>query len=131
MAKRTEHLAINGVLTSIEFEDNSLSCNRTTSLFHRQGCGLSDYFEHKGYGRIFVEKAQDIPEVWNLLKAFDENEVEGYAPENLISVFNGEVDLVYNMKFTSIDINAVIFEAWKVGIRCFWLSANANWGQFY
>lgn len=54
---------------------------------------------YKGYSRIFVRDEADIERVVNILKELDIAEWETYAPENIVTVWNGKPELVYNHKF--------------------------------
>ena len=55
-------------------------------------------FPYKGFGRIIVDKPEDVQKVKDILKAMDEFEF-GYLPEDLIAV-RGEPDHnVYVGKF--------------------------------
>ena len=84
-------------------------------------------FDHKGYGRIFVEKHEDIESLKTIMRAIDQYEFDGYYPsgnygggEELITVFSPEnYHSIYVGKFDDMDITQVLFEAWKQGIRCF------------
>jgi hypothetical protein len=75
---------------------------------------------HKGWGRIYVEKKEDVAKVKRIIKSMDEFEYE-YLPEDLIAVFEGKLQVAYTHKFTDIDINKLMFECWKQGIKCFYI----------
>ena len=47
-------------------------------------------FPRKGYGRIFVEKEEDISKVKEIICKMDEFEYE-YLPPELITVFNSNI----------------------------------------
>lgn len=74
----------------------------------------------KGYGRIFVEKENNIERVKQIIKEMDEDEYE-YLPNNLISVFKGEKEMVYTYKFDDLDLNELMIKCWNEGIKCFYL----------
>lgn len=90
-------------------------------------------FERKGYGRIFVEKEEDIPKVREIIRKMDEYEYEHYLPSDIIAVFNPKevksactpgktyvkVELAYTHKFDSIDLNELTMRCWMEGIRMF------------
>lgn len=61
---------------------------------------MKDSFQRKTYGRIFVQKTEDIEIVEKTIAEVDEFEVS-YMPKNLVTVYNiGERnDLVYLHKF--------------------------------
>ena len=76
-------------------------------------------FERKGYGRIFVQKEEDIQKVKDIIKEMDEFEYE-YLPENLIAVFSPEnMDSVYTHKFDDLDTNELTRKCWECGIYMF------------
>lgn len=86
-------------------------------------------FYRKEYGRIFVEKEEDIPRVREIIKDMDEFEYS-YLPEDLIAVYeppvcapNGtpisSVSTVYNGKFDDLDLGKLMFRCWNAGIRMF------------
>jgi hypothetical protein len=76
-------------------------------------------FTHKGYGRIFVEKEEDIAKLHTLIKNMDEYEY-GYLPQDLITVYNPEkYRSVYVHKFSDLDMGKVLKEAWRQDIHCF------------
>lgn len=97
-------------------------------------------FERKGYGRIFVEKEEDIEKVENIMKEIDEYEFEGYYPRGdnpycandkkyrrLVTTYSEEnYHSVYTHKFTDMDISKVLHEAWKQGIHCFAVFGKCN-----
>lgn len=87
-------------------------------------------FPRKGYGRIFVEKAEDIPKVKEIIRQMDEYEYE-YLPEKLIAVFEPKVetfmdnskhlwlDKAYTHKFDSLNLNEFQYRCWAAGIKVF------------
>lgn len=76
-------------------------------------------FERKGYGRIFVQKEEDIQKVKDIIKEMDEFEYE-YLPENLIAVFSPEnMGAVYTHKFDGLDTNELTRKCWESGIYMF------------
>lgn len=98
-------------------------------------------FPRKGYGRIFVEKKEDIPAVKEIIRKMDEFEF-GYLPEDLITVFDPNVrtfpkedpkdhlwlDMAYTHKFDSLNLNELQFRCWASGIKVF---CCMNGGQEY
>ena len=76
-------------------------------------------FARKGYGRIFVEKEEDIDKLKEVIKEIDEYEYD-YLPEKLITVFSEEnYESTYVHKFCDLDMGKVLKEAWSRGIHCF------------
>lgn len=68
-----------------------------------------DTFQRKTYGRIFVQKEEDVAVVLDVLKEVDEYEFSHYAPKDLVGVYGDHKTLVYLHKF-EMDKNA-IFQA--------------------
>lgn len=90
-------------------------------------------FCRKGWGRIFVEKEEDIQKVKDVMKEIDSYEFEGYYPTGnhlggngeLIAVFNEEnLHAIYTHKFDSMDMTKVLVECWKRGIKCFMIDGR-------
>ena len=71
---------------------------------------------HKGYGRIYCEKADDIEKVDAVIKELDEFE-HGYLPEKMIATFDNYPQVVYTGKFSDMDMSKLTAECWKRGIR--------------
>ena len=78
------------------------------------------HFSRKSYGRIFVEKEEDIIEVHNIIKGMDEYEFENYMPKDIVCVFDKDAVLTYTHKFTDIDLNDLMYRCWLNGIKCFY-----------
>ena len=88
-------------------------------------------FNRKDYGRIFVEKEEDIEKIKAIIKEMDPEEYEWYLPSDLITVFNkedykvykdksiGTSSTTYTHKFTDIDIGILLIKAWAQDIKCF------------
>lgn len=85
-------------------------------------------FHRKDYGRVFVEKYEDIEKVKEVMREVDPYEFEGYYPTGnhlggqgeLITVFNEEnIKAIYTHKFDSMDMTKVMVECWRRGIKCF------------
>ena len=76
-------------------------------------------FGRKDYGRIFVQKEEDIQKVKDIIKEMDEFEYE-YLPEKLIAVFSPEnMEAVYTHKFDALDTNELTRKCWERGIYMF------------
>lgn len=83
----------------------------------------------KGYGRIYVEKEEDIQKVKDIIKEIDEYEFD-YLPENLIAVFSGKIDTVYTYKFCDLDIAVLMEKCWQSGIKMFCVDGRYGTGVF-
>lgn len=81
-------------------------------------------FTRKGYGRIYVDKPENIKNVKQIIKEMDEFEYE-YLPDSLIAPFSDYPNLCYTYKFDSIDLNLLTANCWKKGIYIFCLE-NGN-----
>lgn len=73
----------------------------------------------KGYARIYVSKKEDIVKVKKIIKEIDEFEYD-YITSDLITVFDGTIEHVYNGKFDSIDMDDLMAKCWDKGVYCFY-----------
>lgn len=94
--------------------------------------GRLNQLERKHYGRIFVEKEEDIAVVEDVMREIDEDEFKWYYPtrnfrdpeEELIAVFSEEnLHSVYGGKF-EMDLAEVCIRAWKRGVKCFYVKGR-------
>lgn len=84
-----------------------------------KNCGSPMRFSRKGYGRIFVEKEEDINKVKDIIKEIDEYEFS-YLPDGFIAVFNeNNMHAVYTHKFCDLDIQLLCRVCWERGIHMF------------
>lgn len=93
---------------------------------------MSNTFPRKAYGRIFVEKEEDVQKVKDIIRKMDEFEY-GYLTEDLITVFSPNIrrfpdsdpkdhlwlDMAYTHKFDSLNLNELQFRCWAAGIKVF------------
>jgi len=86
-------------------------------------------FPRKEYGRIYVEKKEDVQKVKDIIKEMDEFEF-GYLPKNMIAVFEGQVDTTYTHKFCDLDIGLLMEKCWQQGIKMFCVNGQYGTG-FY
>lgn len=93
---------------------------------------MSDYknykmmFPYKDYGRIFVEKEEDIDKIKEIIKEIDDYEYT-YMPDDLITVFSEEnYHSKYVHKFNDMDMGEVLKVAWERGIKCFVVFGKTN-----
>lgn len=93
-------------------------------------------FDRKGYGRIFVEKEEDVAALENIMKEIDSYEFDGYYPtgnylggcgERLVTTFSDKnFHSIYVGKFNDMDMTQVLKKAWDKGIRCFAVFGKCN-----
>lgn len=93
-------------------------------------------FSRKGYGRIFVEKEEDVEKVENIIKEIDEMEFKYYYPtgnycggdnKRLVTVYSKEnYESIYVGKFDDMDISQVLNKAWDQNIHCFAVFGKCN-----
>ena len=93
-------------------------------------------FFRKGYGRIFVEKEEDIEKVEDIMRSIDEYEFNNYYPtgdyfggnkERLVTVFSQEnFKSIYVGKFDDMCMTEVLKRAWEQGIHCFVVFGKCN-----
>lgn len=57
-------------------------------------------FTYKGYGRIYVQNAEDIQKVEQILHEKDQFEFEDYYPGNLVTTLDRYPSVIYIGKFT-------------------------------
>ena len=76
----------------------------------------------KGFGRIYVDKVENVETVRLIIKELDEFEYS-YLPNNLIAPFSHYPNLVYTQKFDGLCMNRLTAECWKRGIHI-WVCDN-------
>lgn len=69
----------------------------------------------KSYGAIYVDKAENIDKVKEVIKEMDEFEYD-YLPDGLIKPFSDYPKVAYTHKFYDIDIDALTAKCWDRGI---------------
>jgi hypothetical protein len=72
-------------------------------------------FTHKGYGRIYVDKSENIDKVKAIIKQMSEYEY-GYMPDKLINTFSEYPQVTYIHKFSDLDIDALTALCWQSGL---------------
>lgn len=93
-------------------------------------------FSRKGYGRIFVEKEEDISKVEDIIQEIDKDEFNFYYPtgeyiggnkERLVTTFSKDnYKSIYVGKFDDMDVGQVLKKAWEQGIHCFVVFGKIN-----
>ena len=77
------------------------------------------HFERKSYGRIFVQKEEDIEKVKSVIKEMDEFEYD-YLPDDFIAVFSKDnMEAKYTHKFYELDTQELTRLCWERGIYMF------------
>lgn len=77
-------------------------------------------FIEKYYGRIYVEKPEQIEQVKKIIEEMDEFEY-GYLPKDLIAVYNGRIDYEYTGKFYAVELDELMAKCWGKGIKAFYV----------
>ena len=77
---------------------------------------MNGQLTHKGYGRIYVETAEQIDKVKAIIKELDEFE-HSYLPEKLIAVYTEYPNVTYTHKFSDMDMNKLTAKCWEQGIK--------------
>lgn len=72
-------------------------------------------FTRKGYGRIYVDKIENIDIVRDEIKKISESEFD-YLPNYLITTFSQYPKLCYTGKFDEIDLDYLTVSLWKKGV---------------
>lgn len=80
---------------------------------------------HKGYARIYCETADDIPKVEAVIKELDEYEFS-YLPRGLVTTFTEYPSVIYNGKFSDLDMDALTAVCWIRGIRVWVFDSGHN-----
>lgn len=80
---------------------------------------------HKGYGRIYCETADDVPKVQAVVKELDEYEF-GYMPKDLVTTFAEYPSVIYNGKFSDMDMDTLTAVCWSRGLRIWVFDAGHN-----
>lgn len=75
-------------------------------------------FGRKSYARIYTDKEENIEKIRTIIKRLDEFEF-GYLPNDLIAVYDGKIELVYNHKFDDLDLKELMDTCWNAGIHMF------------
>ena len=93
-------------------------------------------FERKGYGRIFVEREEDVAALENIMQEIDSEEFEWYYPtgeymggdnKRLVTTFSEKnFHSIYVGKFDDMDMAQVLKKAWDKGIHCFAVFGKCN-----
>lgn len=92
-------------------------------------------FQRKGYGRIFVEKEEDIVALENIMREIDQYEFYNYYPKGysgelskrLVTTFSDKnFYSIYVGKFDDMDMSQVLKKAWDKGIHCFVVFGKCN-----
>lgn len=73
----------------------------------------------KHQARIYTDKQENIEKIKEVIKEIDDFEA-GYIPKDLIAVFDGKIEYVYNGKFYDIDMDEVMKKCWAKGIHAFY-----------
>jgi len=81
---------------------------------------------HKGYGRIYVQKPEDIAVVEQIMEEIDPQEFEGYYPEGLVTTFDQYPEVIYTGKYSDINMDVVTAIAWSRGVPVFVLDTGRN-----
>ena len=91
-----------------------------------------NHFPRKEYGRIFVQKKEDIEKVEEVIRQMDSFEYE-YLPDEFVGVFevkeiNGYrfIKLKETHKFDSLDLNVFQSICWHEGIPVFCPMSNED-----
>lgn len=89
-------------------------------------------FSRKGYGRILVQKEDDIDRVKSIIKEMDEFEYE-YLPKDFIGVFEKDnVETKYTHKFDSLDLIELQLRCWEQNIPIMIIDGliNTDYGKY-
>lgn len=79
----------------------------------------------KGYGRIYVDNAENIEKVKDIIKHMDEFEFD-YLPKDLIAVHTEFPKVVYTHKFCDLDMDKLTAKCWQNGVKIWVFDAGNN-----
>jgi hypothetical protein len=82
-------------------------------------------FTRKGYGRIYVDKKENIEKVKEEIKTMDSFEYE-YLPEEMITTIEEYPSVCYTHKFDSLDLDKLTYNLWLKGIHIFCVDNGFN-----
>jgi len=74
-------------------------------------------FKRKGYGRIYTDLKENITKIREIIRIMDEYEYD-YLPGDLIAVYEGHDEPVYNGKFYDLDLDALLERCQRESIPC-------------
>jgi hypothetical protein len=80
---------------------------------------------HKGYGRIYCEKAEDIAKVHDVINELDEYEFS-YMPKEIVTTFTEYPSVIYNGKFSDMDMDTLTAVCWSRGIKIWVFDSGHN-----
>ena len=80
---------------------------------------------HKGYGRIYCEKSEDIDKIKAIIEQMDSFEFD-YLPDDFITTFDKFPQVVYTGKFDDLDMDDLTVICWQRGIKIFAFNAGHN-----
>jgi hypothetical protein len=79
----------------------------------------------KGYGRIYVQKEEDIERVKQFIADIDASELN-YLPKDLITTSDKYPELVYTGKFCDIDLEQLSTLCFSAGIMILFVNAKGS-----
>jgi len=80
---------------------------------------------HKGFGRIYVDKPENIKKVEQIIKELDEYEFE-YMPVGIVAHFSEYPSVKYTHKFDDMDMDKLTATCWNNGIHIWVFDSGRN-----
>lgn len=80
---------------------------------------------HKGYGRIYCETEGDVVRVEAIIQELDQFEHE-YLPNGLVVQFSEYPRVIYNGKFSDMDMNKLTAICWAQGVKIWVFDSGHN-----
>jgi hypothetical protein len=71
---------------------------------------------YKGYGRIYVDKHENIGAVIDIVEEIDQFEID-YLPKDLVAHISEYPEVVYTHKFDDMDLDILVALCWSRGIH--------------
>jgi hypothetical protein len=83
-------------------------------------------FRRKGEGRIFTDSEEHVTAIREIIRAMDADEYD-YLPADLVAVYGGYDEVVYNGKFCDLDLDELQEHCRLAGIPCRVVVAEVCW----
>jgi len=81
----------------------------------RRGSNEMRTFTRKGYGRIYVDKTENIEKVKAIIKEMDDFEYS-YLPEKLVAPITEYPQVEYTHKFDSVNLDELTIRCYRTNI---------------
>lgn len=80
---------------------------------------------YKGYGRIYVDKPENVGKVEEIIRELDAYEFT-YMPEGMVAPFSEYPAVKYTHKFNDLNMDKLIAVCWSRGIHVWVFNSTHN-----